>query len=98
MPQKNSKPLAEGKECRDPRAKYEYLLRKNIEFAKNLKKGFDTPKMFHLTGDSPGVFSYVPESDDRELEDVTWSSKVLNYLSNVEWLDKNVEHIVRDNE
>ena len=94
----NTRQLEENRKCRDTRAKYEYLLRKNIEFAKNLKKGFDTPKMFHLTGDSPGVFSAYVEEPDREVENKTPSDDFLNYLSNVRWLDKEVENIVRDEE
>ena len=91
----NKNQLAEKRECRDTRAKYEYLLRKNIEFAKNLKTGFNTPKMFHLTGESPGVYSRYTVAD-REIGDTTWSDDLLNYMSNMEWLDKEVENIVRD--
>lgn len=92
---KNIQQMKERKPCRDTRTKYEYLLRKNIEFAKDLKKGFDVPKLFHLTGDLPGVYSKYTEPPERELEDVTFSDDMLNWLSKNPFLDKNVENIVR---
>ena len=56
--------------CRDFRGEYEYLGGKYLEFAKNLRKGFNIPKMFHQTLDSPGVHS-IYKVEDRDHRDTS---------------------------
>ncbi len=57
-----------GLDCRDLRGEYEYLAGKHLEFAENLRQGFNLPKMFHQTADSPGVYS-IYEGKDRDHTD-----------------------------
>ena len=92
----NREQLIANRDCRDTRANYEYLLSKNIEFAENLRQGFYIPKMFHLTGDLPGVHSPYIEEADRDINaNSTWTSTVMRRLMNWSVMDKDVETIVR---
>ena len=53
--------------CRDTRIPYDYLLAKRIEFVRQLRAGFDTPKLFHQTQISPGVYSPPTLEEDRDI-------------------------------
>lgn len=83
-------------DCRDTRGKYEYLLSKYIEFADNLQQGFDTPKMFHLTGDTPGVYSRYETEEDRDIKtDQSTLQKLFNTFNDWQFMDTDVEKIVK---
>ena len=91
-----SEPIKQGMDCRDTRGKYENLFLKHIEFAHNLKKGFDTPKMFHLTGDLPGVYSKYEEPEDRSPKVKTNAlHDFINWFSERQFMDIDLEKIVR---
>ncbi len=89
-------PIRTNKDCRDTRGKYENLFLKNIEFARNLRAGFDTPKMFHLTGDLPGVHSPYKEPKDREARvDTHWVHDIINWMSDQQFFDMDLEKVVK---
>ena len=77
-----TEPIKTDVECRDTRGQYENLFSKYIEFADNLEEGFETPKLFHLTGDFPGVYSpYVAKPDRNIKADQKWYHRVINLLA-----------------
>ena len=83
-------------ECRDTRGDYAYLLSKYIEFADNLKKGFVIPKMFHRTGDTPGVHTVYKEGADRNIkEDQHLLEKGFNMMNDWDLFEADVEKIVK---
>ncbi|MDE0119270.1 MAG: hypothetical protein OXM55_04590 [Bdellovibrionales bacterium] len=88
---------SEQPNCRNTRGKYENLFLKNIEFADNLRDGFNRTKLFHLTGDSPGVYSLYVEPEDRDIHsDKRWYHKWANVLSDWERMDADLEKWVRE--
>ncbi len=92
-----TEPIKQNENCRDTRGKYENLFLKHIEFADNLKEGFDRPKLFHLTGDSPGVYSPYVELEDRDIHtDKKWYHKVINWFSDWKFMDADLEKLVRE--
>ena len=94
-----TEPTKKKMDCRDTRGKYENLFLKNIEFANNLRKGFDTPKMFHLTSDLPGVHSPYKEPEDRKPRVNTRAvHKIINWFSEFQFMDMDLEKVVRKEE
>ena len=88
--------LKNNMDCRDTRGNFEYLLSKKLEFARNLRQGFYTPKMFHLTGDTPGVYSRYQKEADRDITaDSTLIQRAIRSLGDSEWMDIDLEKIVR---
>ena len=91
-----TQPTKNNMDCRDTRGKYENLFLKHIEFARNLRKGFDTPKMFHLTSDLPGVHSPYKEPKDREARaDTNAIHDLINWFSDSQFMDMDLEKTVR---
>ena len=86
-----------GEKCRDTRGDYEYILSKNIEFADNLRKGFYTPKLFHLTGDIPGVYSRYIKQPDRDHTKASKKGKYgfFNLLNNWKPMDADLEKMLK---
>ena len=88
-----TEPIKKDMECRDTRGHYENLFSKHIEFADNLEKGFETPKLFHLTGDFPGVYSPYVEKPDRDIkDDQRWYHRVTNFFAR--YMDLDLEKII----
>ena len=90
------------KKCRSVKRPYEYLFNKNIEVAQNLRAGFEMPKLFHLTGDSPGVHSEIEEKAynekdlNREIRRKTdFPYNIMNFLNNRESMYANLEQFIR---
>ena len=79
--------------CMDPDKNIDYLFHKNIEFAEQLKTGFHTPRLMHLTGHSPGVyfdaveFSEVDNTSTDELRTkhflIDWTKDLFNMDTDV---------------
>ena len=91
-----TQPTKNNMDCQDTTGQYENLFLKNIEFARNLRKGFDTPKMFHLTGDLPGVHSPYKEPEDRNPRaDTDAIHTVVNWFSDFQFMDVDLEKMVR---
>ena len=83
-------------ECRDTRGDYEYLMSKYIEFADDLKEGFIIPKMFHLTGDTPGVHTVYQAGTDRNIkEDQHFLESRFNLMNDWDLFEADVEAIVK---
>ncbi|MCY4321498.1 MAG: hypothetical protein OXC37_03715, partial [Bdellovibrionaceae bacterium] len=92
-----TEPIKQNEKCRDTRGQYENLFLKHIEFADNLKDGFDRPKLFHLTGDAPGVYSPYVEPEDRDIHtEKKWHHKVINWFSDWKLMDADLEKLVRE--
>ena len=92
----NTTQLKNNMDCRDSRGHYEHLLSKHIEFADNLKQGFYIPKMFHLTGDSPGIYSPPIEEQERDIKaNQSTLQKVFNWFSDRQFMDADIEKLVR---
>ena len=91
-----TEPLENNMDCQDTRGEYENLFLKNIEFARNLRQGFDTPKMFHLTSDAPGVHSPYKEPEDRKPRVNTNAvHDIINWFTGFQFMDIDLEKIVR---
>ena len=88
-----TEPIRNNEECRNTRGKYENLFSKHIEFADSLEKGFETPKLFHLTGDFPGVYSpYVPKKDRDIKANQRWYHGLINWFSR--YMDLDLEKVI----
>ncbi len=85
--------------CMDPeKGNFEYLFTKNIEFANNLKRGFYTPRLMHLTGHSPGVHSVnVKETETAGTPpSKTAAQNFMNFWTERFMMDMDIEGIMRD--
>ena len=83
--------------CRDTRIPYDYLLAKRIEFVRQLRAGFDTPKLFHQTQISPGVHSPPMLEEDRDIRsDPTVNNQILNWMAERQFMDSDIEKFIRD--
>jgi len=87
----------EGVPCRETRGKYEYLLSKNLEFASDLRQGFEVPKLFHLTGDTPGIHSVYVEEEDRDIRtNAGMFARFMNWFSEQSLFDQEIEAFVNN--
>ncbi len=96
---KNTSALRKDTHCRDPQLEYNYMFNKGIEFAKNLRVGFDVPKLFHTTKPAPGVYSPpLHKTKDQPLRttDTNMISSYLNWLSARKLMDADIEEFVRN--
>ncbi len=95
----NKSQLRDNLECRDPRGEYEYLFSQNIEFATSLKHGFYTPKMFHLTGNTPGIYSPYRDGEQQYSRDIKadqkWIHRFINWWTEIQFMDMDLEKIVK---
>ncbi len=88
-----TQPIKDNQPCRDTTGQYEHLFSKHIEFADNLEKGFETPKLFHRIGDFPGVYSPYVEPRDREIKtDQRWYHSLINWFA--DYMDLDLEKII----
>ena len=86
-------PVKNNEKCRNTRGQYENLFSKHIEFADNLEKGFEVPKLFHTTGDFPGVYSPYIAPKDRDIKaNQKWYHRVTNFFSS--YMDLDLEKII----
>ena len=91
-----TEPVKNNMDCRDTRGEYENLFLKHIEFARNLRQGFDTPKMFHLTSDAPGVHSPYKEPEDRKPRANTNAvHDLINWFTGFQFMDMDLEKIIK---
>ena len=91
--------LENNQTCMDPsKGDFDYLFNKNIEFADNLKTGFHTPRLMHLTGHSPGVHS--TEVKHTEVEAIplsrTRAQRFMNTWAERSMMDMDIEGIMRN--
>ncbi len=94
----NENQLKEGLECRSGEGNYEYLLDKKIEFTSQLRKGFETPRMFHFTGHSPGIYSVegkkTPEPEEKPESNLMESW--VRFFSSIQLADVDILNFVRN--
>ena len=80
-----SQPVKDNRDnakCRDTRGEYEHLFSKSIEFAHNLREAFEVPKLFHRTGDFPGIYTpYVPPKDRDIKANLNWYYRFINWMA-----------------
>ena len=91
--------LKNNQTCMNPeKGNFDYLFTKNVEFANNLRKGFYTPRLMHLTGHSPGVHSIeVTETKTADAPpSKTTAQKFMNFWTERSMMDMDIEGIIRD--
>ncbi len=84
--------------CRNTNGNYNYLLNQNIEFIDDLKENFNRTKMFHLTGDIPGVYSRYTEENIEE-DKTGGINKLLpwmNWWADRQFFDIDLVNLIRD--
>ena len=91
--------LNDNYDCMDPaKGDFDYLFNKKIEFADNLRTGFNTPRLMHLTGHSPGVHSV--EVTETDMDDIspsrTTAQKFMNFWAERSMMDMDIEGIIRN--
>ena len=94
QPVEDHKDNIDNAKCRDTRGEYEHLFSKHIEFAHNLREGFEVPKLFHRTGDFPGIYTpYVPPKDRDIKANLSLYHRFINWMAS--FVDMDLEKIIQ---
>ena len=93
----NNQHLENNQDCTETKqGNFEYLFAKKIEFPNNLKSGFYTPRLMHLTGYAPGIYSEPVEISEIETQiDKTTANKFINFWAERSSMDMDIENILR---
>ena len=93
----NAEHLQNKQNCMNPKeGSIDYLFADKIEFAGQLKHGFYTPRLMHLTGSSPGVYAEpVVEKPIDYKANTKAVHNFINFWSERAWADMDIEKIMR---